>query len=241
MATTAVESFGIRAGPTEVVALGRINRLDGYYAEEHRARVRTTEYPVETGADLTDHVVREPYRLKAQGQRHRVPAGHGRQGCRRGRRCWRTSTRGGPVAVVTRLGTYLQYDHWWITNQMVDDSTGLSLDIEIELKEILRANVTRGTVRPAAGRQRPGQRWTGAARRHAGRTSAHCCCIVDRIVENSLGGSTVTSLTDGSSRLGFLKEKPRTRRGWLWLGLAVVCSPLCPFPVVFFVPDSVGL
>ena len=148
MTTTSVESFGILAGPTEVVALGLINRLDGYYAEEHRARARTTEYPVETGADLTDHVVREPYRLKLKGS-----ATEFQKGTAGGRNAWAAMLQHinarRPVAVVTRMGTY--YNMILVDSKaVVDDSTGLSLDIEIELKEILRANATRGTA-PSGG------------------------------------------------------------------------------------------
>ena len=54
-----------------------------------------------------------------------------------------------PVSIVTRLGTY----HNMIlvdTKAPINESTGLSLDFEMEFKEILRAHVTRGAV-PASG------------------------------------------------------------------------------------------
>ena len=143
MTTTSIESYIMVAGKTEAVAIGVLNRMDGYYAEEHRVRVRTTEYPVETGADLTDHVVREPYRLKLKGS-----ATEYQQGSQAGLHAWAAVlahiNARRPIAVVTRLGTYLNMI-MVDAKPMVDDSTGLSLDIDIELKEILRANVTRGT------------------------------------------------------------------------------------------------
>ena len=140
-----VESYFMIAGPTAVSVRGLINRVDGYYAEEHRVRVRTTEYPVETGADLTDHVVREPYRLKLKGS-----ATEYQQGSQAGLQAWAAVlghiNARQPVSVVTRLGIYLNMI-MVDSKSVVDESTGLSLDIEIELKEILRANVTRGSVR----------------------------------------------------------------------------------------------
>ena len=85
--TTSVESYLMVAGPTAVSVLGLIQRIDGYYAEEHRVRVRTTEYPVESGADLTDHVVREPYRLKLKGS-----ATEYQQGSQAGLQAWADGT-----------------------------------------------------------------------------------------------------------------------------------------------------
>ena len=148
MSTTSVESYVMIAGKTEVAAVGFLNRMDGYYAEEHRARARTTEYPVETGADLTDHVVREPYRLKLKGS-----ATEYQQGTQAGLQAWAAIlahiNARRPIAVVTRLGTY----HNMIlvdAKPLVNEGTGLSLDIDMELKEILRANVTRD-VAPSGG------------------------------------------------------------------------------------------
>ena len=145
MTTTSVESYAMVAGNTAVVVVGLLGRMDGYYQEEHRVRVRTTEYPVETGADLTDHVVREPYRIKLKGS-----ATEAQKGTQAGLQAWAAilahiNSRK-PIAVVTRLGTY--YNMMMVdAKPVVDESTGLSLDIDIELKEILRANVTRGATR----------------------------------------------------------------------------------------------
>ena len=148
MTTTSIESYVMIAGKTEVVILGLLSRMDGYYAEEHRVRARTTEYPVETGADLTDHVVREPYRLKLKGA-----ATEAQRGTQAGLNAWSTMlahiNARRPIAVVTRLGTY----HNMVMvdlKTLVDESTGLSLDVDIELKEVLRANVTRGAI-PSGG------------------------------------------------------------------------------------------
>ena len=142
MTTTSVESYIMRAGNTAVVALGFLGLMDGYYQEEHRVRVRTTEYPVETGADLTDHVVREPYRLKLKGA-----ATEAQRGTQAGLQAWAAIlahiNARLPIAVITRLGTY--YNMVLVDNKaVVGESTGLSLDVDMELKEILRANVTRG-------------------------------------------------------------------------------------------------
>ena len=107
--------------------------MDGYYAEEHRARARTTEYPVETGADLTDHVVREPYRLKLKGSATEFHQGTTRfqRGSQAGLQAWAAilahinALR--PISVVTRLGIYsnmVMVD----AKVPINDATGVSLD-----------------------------------------------------------------------------------------------------------------
>ena len=148
MTTRNPESYIMFAGVTAVSGFGFLQLMDGYYAEEHRVRVRTTDYPVETGADLTDHVVREPYRLKVKGS-----ATEYQQGSQAGLQAWSKILRHinlrQPITVVTRLGTY---SNMILVDSKVpiNDSTGLSLDIDMELKEILRANVTRDAA-PSGG------------------------------------------------------------------------------------------
>ena len=210
MTTTSIESYAMVAGNTAVVVLGLLGRMDGYYQEEHRAQSRTTEYPVETGADLTDHVVREPYRLKLKGS-----ATEYQRGTQAGLQAWAAIlahiNKRQPIAVVTRLGTY--YNMILVDSKVpVSESTGLSLDIEMEFKEILRANVTRGTVRsggtpttgPAVDRAPPPvRRGSVLPLAGAGGKRPHS--------DNSAGGQC------GSGRA--IKGKPRTRQGWFGVGL----------------------
>lgn len=136
------------AGATTLVAVGFIQRLDGFYSEEHRIRVRTTEYPVESGADLTDHVVREPYHLKLKGA-----ATVYQHGASAGLNAWNEIlvyiAERRPIAVVTRLGTYHNMIIVDVKTGVTAD-TGDSLDFEMELKEILRASVTRTAI-PSGG------------------------------------------------------------------------------------------
>lgn len=48
---------------SELIAL-----VDGYVSEEHEVNNRITEYPIESGASLVDHVVRMPYKLRLEGR-----------------------------------------------------------------------------------------------------------------------------------------------------------------------------
>ena len=41
--------------------------VDAYLSEQHRVRNRISQYPVESGANLVDHVVRDPIKLKLRG------------------------------------------------------------------------------------------------------------------------------------------------------------------------------
>ena len=137
---TSSESYIVVAGATFVFGLG----IEGYYGERHRFNVRTTEYPVETGADLTDHVVREPYRVKLRGAATAFA-----RGVSAGPDAWGSAiahiNRREPVTIITRLGTY--------RNMMlvsgdatVDENTERSLDVDLEFKEVLRAHVMRSPV-----------------------------------------------------------------------------------------------
>ena len=171
--TTSQNSYTvILAGETAIMVEELQDRIDGYYSEEHEVRVNTTRYPVESGASLTDHAVRQPYQLKIKGIVSDVVPGEGASRfitlAQRASYGWneiikRTNTFE-TVTVMTHLGGYR---NMLITDakSKVDESTGLSLDVDIELTEILRANITRTTVAlpqptqgPAVDRQADTQR-----------------------------------------------------------------------------------
>ena len=44
-----------------------MGRVDGYFAEEHRLELGTTEHPIESGSTLTDNAVRRRTRLRLEG------------------------------------------------------------------------------------------------------------------------------------------------------------------------------
>ena len=50
---------------TEIPVL--MGRVDGYFAEEHRLELGTTEHPIESGSTLTDNAVRRRTRLRLEG------------------------------------------------------------------------------------------------------------------------------------------------------------------------------
>ena len=151
--------FAIYQG-TSIVALGRT--VDGYYAEEHKLKVSKTSFPVESGASLVDHAVREPTKLKLQGwvsdlmpSADAAPTTHHTE---RSTAAWleilRVMDDRQPLTVVTALAIY---DSMLITSVTapVDRTTGLSLQFTIELEEVLFKNVSRevsGTeVPPSSG------------------------------------------------------------------------------------------
>ena len=45
------------------ISVAGIAQLEGYLSDEHTVSMALTEYPVETGASLVDHAVREPFEL----------------------------------------------------------------------------------------------------------------------------------------------------------------------------------
>ena len=57
----------------EIVAMavdgvpGEALPVDAYLSEQHRVRNRISQYPLESGANLVDHVVRDPIKLKLRG------------------------------------------------------------------------------------------------------------------------------------------------------------------------------
>ena len=162
--------FAVYRG-TSIVALGRI--VDGYYAEEHKLKVSKTTYPVESGASLVDHAVREPNKLKLQGWVSELmpspDASLATANSERGTAAWveilRLMEERQPLTVVTALAVYV---NMLITSATapVDRTTGLSLQFTIELEEVLFKNVSReasGTdVPPSSG---PAADRLGAIRR----------------------------------------------------------------------------
>ena len=156
---------------TSILALGQT--VDGYYGEEHKLKVSKTTYPVESGASLVDHAVREPTKLKLQGwvsdlmpSADAVSTTHHTE---RSTVAWleilRVMDDRQPLTVVTALAVY---DSMLITSVTapVDRTTGLALQFTIELEEVLFKNVSReasGTeVPPSSG---PAADRLGAIRR----------------------------------------------------------------------------
>ena len=147
--TTARRGFAFYTG-TSIVALGQT--VDGYYGEEHKLKVSKTTYPVESGASLVDHAVREPTKLKLQGwvsdlmpSADAVSTTHHTE---RSTVAWleilRVMDDRQPLTVVTALAVY---DSMLITSVTapVDRTTGLALQFTIELEEMIMPVSRRGS------------------------------------------------------------------------------------------------
>ena len=167
MTTRSTDSYLIHAGETTIGVIGEIGpirNIDGYYSEEHEFNVRTTDYPVESGATLTDHAQRQPYRLKLSGIASEVL-----RGPRAAADAWAEILRHvearRPVTVITRLGSY---NNMLVVSGKapIDSTTGLSLVVDLELKEVITATIVRSAVSalpaptsgPAQDRQSPASR-----------------------------------------------------------------------------------
>ncbi len=170
MTTSSSIQFAVYRG-TSIVALGRT--VDGYYAEEHKLKVSKTSYPVESGATLVDHAVREPNKLKLQGWvSDLMPSASATLTAvrsERGTAAWleilRVMEERQPLSVVTALAVY---DNMLITSATapVDRTTGLSLRFTIELEEVLLRNVSRDAFGPETAPSRgPAADRLGATRR----------------------------------------------------------------------------
>ena len=167
---------------TQILGSGITANVDGYYAENHSGRVSKTQYPVESGARLTDHAEREPYSLKLKGwvsdlmpEPHTIGSTPLNQ---RAGVAWQAICDQKDlletVTVVTSLRTY--------RNMMiieakapVDESTGLSLLFDLEFEEVLFSSPGLDTLEqapPAAGpaAERATAQWTG------GVLLRPCCC-----------------------------------------------------------------
>ena len=136
------------AASTRIGPLAHV--VDGYHAEEHQLKTRKTTYPVESGAALTDHAVRDPNKLKLQGwASDLLPAGASGQGASRSDRAalaWgeigRLMADRELVTAATMLGTYV---NMLITSASapVDRTTGRALRFSLELEEVLFAPLVR--------------------------------------------------------------------------------------------------
>lgn len=152
--------------PTSVLLLPRtevpplLAHVDAWGAEEHAVDVERTDYPVESGATLTDHAVVQPRQLVlkgwtsavmpdsrfGRGGRTSVEAAGGASPAMRGREAWAHVQRLiddlEPVEVVsTVLG---DYDHMLVVaaSATVDETTGRSLDVTLTLREVQLGTVT---------------------------------------------------------------------------------------------------
>ena len=64
MTTPAYEPI---TGPTLIEGRNLAIVIDGYLSERHEASASVTDHPVESGARVADHAVRNPYRLEVVG------------------------------------------------------------------------------------------------------------------------------------------------------------------------------
>jgi len=141
-----------RDGATDVVILpGRddipalVGTVDLYPVEEHDIGADVTRYPVESGASLTDNVVIRPKRVRLSGRvANLLPSAGNNVYEGRAADAWQTliwlMERRERMTISTLLG---DYDDMVITRLKapVDVRTGLSLDFEVELSEILVGRV----------------------------------------------------------------------------------------------------
>ena len=147
-------------GATSILRLN--GRISQYKSEQHEMRVSHTEYPVEVGAQVIDHSVRLPHRLKIDGvvstivrRTDIVDIGAEGLGLVTGRRTERFEADASRpfrawaavqelmesrelLTVVTLLGTY---ERMLIVRAKgeVDRSTGENARLELELRELLAA------------------------------------------------------------------------------------------------------
>ena len=139
----------------EVVGL-----IDGYSTATHELRAEVTEYPVETGSRIADHVIFQPRKVKLEGWVSELKRGQGGAPSAWGEitnLCRDRKT----VKLVTPIMTY---DRMVITKATapVDVTIGRSLRFEIELLEILTLDplIATGYNTPTSDRQSTNQRGT---------------------------------------------------------------------------------
>lgn len=124
---------------TAIPILGR--RVDGYFSEEHRLDLDTTEYPIESGGVLTDNAVKRRDRLRLQGMTSDLLPAPGNEATpERSAEAWsaiRTLFRDRtPVEVVTALH---RYRNMIVVRCVapVDRTTGRALKFTVDLVEVL--------------------------------------------------------------------------------------------------------
>ena len=167
---TTSSRFAIYTG-TRIRALGR--SVDGFYAEQHKVSVSKTAYPVESGASVTDHAVREPNKLKLQGWvSDLMPAPLAIPWVSRSERgagAWleilRVMEAREPLTVITALAVY-QNMLLVSAEAPVDRTTGLSLVFTLDLEEVLVSPAVRQEGRELGSvSQGPAANRLGAVRR----------------------------------------------------------------------------
>ena len=130
------------AGTAHIPLLAGI--VDGYVAAEHERSVSTTTYPVESGASLIDHAVRQPDKLTLEGWvsdlMPSADANQSRPSSERGLAAWEEIGRlmhaRQPVTVTTSLGRSANMLIVKATAP-VDRTTGRALRFTLELEELL--------------------------------------------------------------------------------------------------------
>ena len=146
-------NFGLYTRRRTSIIVGETEPLrdavDGFLDESHEREVTTTSYPVESGASLTDHAVRQPDKLTLTGWVSSLlpssEANTSRPISERNVEAWRRIGElmrdREPVTVATLLGSY----HNMLivkASAPVNRRTGRALRFTIELQEILFAPLT---------------------------------------------------------------------------------------------------
>lgn len=123
--------------------------FDALFSTEHQSSLTITEHPVQTGANISDHVYMDPQILTfeigmSDVMKSSIPGQFSDNASRSVSaylKLRQLQTQGLPITVVTRLGTY--------KNMMVenitapeDNKTTFALRATVTLKEIFVVNVT---------------------------------------------------------------------------------------------------
>ena len=164
------EAFAIYQRTTRIEPL--VGLADVYLTEDHERQVTKSRYPVESGASLTDHAVREPDRLKIQGHTGHLSTTDPALGNQPDRpaAAWseidRLMNARELVEVATILGVY---SNMLITRAQapVSHQTGRDLLFTLELEQVQTEVLGSFTFDPAPGGRRLGVRalCNGAMRR----------------------------------------------------------------------------
>ena len=169
-----------------------VEAVDVYLSEEHERQVTKTKYPIESGASLTDHAVREPDRLKIQGfTSHLQPSSPAlRNQPDRPALAWaeidRLMNARELVEVATILGVYTDM---LIVRAIapVSNTTGRDLLFTLELEQVQTERLRTIEIEPAPGGPAVG-RSTALARGNEASTD-----VVDLIASSSIA---IASLDD---------------------------------------------
>ena len=148
------QAFAIYQRKTEIAPL--VGLADIYLTEDHERQVTKSRYPVESGASLTDHAVREPDRLKIQGHTGHLSTADPALGNQPDRpaAAWseidRLMNARELVEVATILGVY---SNMLITRAVapVSNQTGRDLLFTLELEQVQTEVLGAFTFDPAPG------------------------------------------------------------------------------------------